>query len=454
MANYSLVVNSKYTAPTFEELIAPYKDYVKDYKEQQENIANLKALASEWQRSLDVNSPVTYNIYNDYISDLEDTAKTLMTEGYSPFMRQRALDLKAKYNADILPISKAFEARNKEIEKQRTGGNNYAFEFDALSKNLDDFYKNPTLGAAAIDLNNLYKTAAAEYAAVGQSFLDYANGEDIDEFTGALLQKNGISKTEALALYNNIVKGAPIDSNIDEKRMQLLKSIFDRQLENTGVTKWNNDHATKQVTNTLLSAVSSAIGPVKLTPFVREGKRIDKETEAAKDRIGFEYGQKANLAKIEHKYNMEEIDKTYSGKVKVEEEKNKGKQSQKVTNKLPNNPIKATIDKNGKVSVTNISKDEFLGKKAGSAKITGVAVDTNNLSPNEKKIIKDSLGIGADVGDKTLNELLPYIRVIKTEDDEYYIDTNKTITSTGSSDPDGTSAESNGGSPTDDDVPV
>ena len=121
---------------------------------------------------------------------------------------------------------------------------------------------------------------------------------------------------------------------------------------------------------------------------------------------------------------------------------------------MPNNPIKATIDKNGKVSVTNISKDEFLGKKAGSAKITGVAVDTNNLSPNEKKIIKDSLGIGADVGDKTLNELLPYIRVIKTEDDEYYIDTNKTITSTGSSDPDGTSAESNGGSPTDDDVPV
>ena len=75
MANYSLVVNSKFQPFSFERYIQPYQMYGEAYKEVENALGELATKASIWDKlANEQTDEKAYSMYKKYANDLRDAA--------------------------------------------------------------------------------------------------------------------------------------------------------------------------------------------------------------------------------------------------------------------------------------------------------------------------------------------------------------------------------------------
>ena len=85
MPNYSLVANTQFKARSFDDLIRPYVDYTKAYREQQDAIAELATKADVWAGlANEQTDPVAYAQYTNYANSLKDLATIMADRGLDP----------------------------------------------------------------------------------------------------------------------------------------------------------------------------------------------------------------------------------------------------------------------------------------------------------------------------------------------------------------------------------
>lgn len=105
------VVTSKFTPFTFEELLKPALMATQAHYEMEDAYTELATKANEWENlANEQTNPEAYKRYKTYSDDLKAQADMLASRGLTPTSRKALSQMKARYNSEIEPIKKAYEA--------------------------------------------------------------------------------------------------------------------------------------------------------------------------------------------------------------------------------------------------------------------------------------------------------------------------------------------------------
>lgn len=156
MANYNLVIGSKFRPFSYDEMIKPVDRLTTEYNKIGDDLSELQTKAGIWEGLANEQSdPETYKRYKAYADELNNAAMDLAINGLNPMSRQNLYMMKARYASDITPIEKAYERREKLAEEQRklNAQNNWSLRFDNdySAMSLDSLIKNPGMSYQALN---------------------------------------------------------------------------------------------------------------------------------------------------------------------------------------------------------------------------------------------------------------------------------------------------------------
>lgn len=244
MANYSLVVNSKFQPFSFDRYLQPYQIYGQNYKEIEEQYTDLSTKAGIWDGLANKQTdPHTYKMYKTYANDLENQASQLASEGLNAVSRKNMLNMRARYSKEITPIEQAYNQRSKLAEEQRklrAANPSIMFDRDFSSISLDDLLDNPELSYTSVSGDDLYKKG--KEAAISASSRMMNVSPALQGQYWKIRQGYGADAANKFLLNQ---------SNIPE-----LKDAINRIVSQSGVTKENLSRAIDYTISGIMSGIS------------------------------------------------------------------------------------------------------------------------------------------------------------------------------------------------------
>lgn len=244
MANYSLVVNSKFQPFSFGRYLQPYQIYGQNYKEIEEQYTDLSTKAGIWDGlANEQTDPHTYKMYKTYANDLKNQASQLASEGLNAVSRKNMLNMRARYSKEIIPIEQAYNRRSKLAEEQRklrAANPSIMFDRDFSSISLDDLLDNPELSYTLVSGDDLYKKG--KEAAISASSRMMNVSPALQGQYWKIRQGYGADAANKFLLNQ---------SNIPE-----LKDAINRIVSQSGVTKENLSRAIDYTISGIMSGIS------------------------------------------------------------------------------------------------------------------------------------------------------------------------------------------------------
>ena len=244
MANYSLVVNSKFQPFSFGRYLQPYQIYGQNYKEIEEQYTDLSTKAGIWDGlANEQTDPHTYKMYKTYANDLENQTSQLASEGLNAVSRKNMLNMRARYSKEIIPIEQAYNKRSKLAEEQRklrAANPSIMFDRDFSSISLDDLLDNPELSYTSVSGDDLYKKG--KEAAISASSRMMNVSPALQGQYWKIRQGYGADAANKFLLNQ---------SNIPE-----LKDAINRIVSQSGVTKENLSRAIDYTISGIMSGIS------------------------------------------------------------------------------------------------------------------------------------------------------------------------------------------------------
>lgn len=244
MANYSLVVNSKFQPFSFDRYLQPYQIYGQNYKEIEEQYTDLSTKAGIWDGLANKQTnPHTYKRYKTYANDLENQASQLASEGLNAVSRKNMLNMRARYSKEIIPIERAYNRKSKLAEEQRklkAANPSIMFDRDFSSISLDDLLDNPELSYTSVSGDDLYKKG--KEAAISASSRMMNVSPALQGQYWKIRQGYGADAANKFLLNQ---------SNIPE-----LKDAINRIVSQSGVTKENLSRAIDYTISGIMSGIS------------------------------------------------------------------------------------------------------------------------------------------------------------------------------------------------------
>ena len=148
MANYSLVINSKFKPFSFQELLQPALMATQAHQQLEDAYGELDTKASIWD-NLTEGSTKAKAQYQRFANDLAKEAEQLSKYGLNPASRQAMLNMRGRYSRDIIPIETAYKKREAQADEQRKAmlaNPTLLLSRRAAETNLDEYLDNPELG--------------------------------------------------------------------------------------------------------------------------------------------------------------------------------------------------------------------------------------------------------------------------------------------------------------------
>ena len=282
MANYSLVINSKFRPFTYDELMKPVHDSTEAHQEVEAAYGALDTQASKWEHMANqATDEKAYTMYKTYADDLRAQADNLAKNGLNALSRKDLLTMQRRYAQEITPIENAYTRRAAladEQRKLRQQDNSLRFQKDAATMSLDDFIDNPML-----DYGKSYSGAALEKQAgeaalsLAKGLREYAVTGTSDPYTNAFVQKYGYTPEKISAFLSDFEN--PNSPNHDAALAQILESVIDT----SEVRSWNDEAALDEAYGWASRGLLKAIGESKVNPMENFKARTDY-TIAAKAR--------------------------------------------------------------------------------------------------------------------------------------------------------------------------
>lgn len=234
MANYSLVINSKFKPFSYQELLQPALMATQAHQAIEDAYGELDTKASIWD-NLTEGSTKAKALYQRFAEDLAKEAEQLSKYGLSPTSRQAMLNMRGRYSKDIVPIEQAYANRKAQADEQRKAllaDPTLLLSRRADSTNLDEYLDNPNLGYDAYSgalLAQEVSTAAAALAKAARN--DPKVQTELRHLLGfqyETIRRKGFSPEEVQKAILN-AEGANPE----------LTGIVDKVLESSGIGKWN-----------------------------------------------------------------------------------------------------------------------------------------------------------------------------------------------------------------------
>lgn len=284
MANYSLVVNSKFQPFSFDRYLQPYQIYGQNYKEIEEQYTDLSTKAGIWDGlANEQTDPYTYKMYKTYANDLENQASQLASEGLNAVSRKNMLDMRARYSKEIIPIEQAYKARTEEAAEQYKGrAAGMVYEGDASTASLDRYLNNPSIRFNQANSQEGFKRVATTASALSKELRDYRNGKRLDPYVKTWLQEHGYKDTDVAKAINDIQKLINGDTDVDTNGV--LNSILQDELNVSGVGKWSDKAAVMDYFSRVAPALYQAVGQTQVSPYEDYGAKLSAQ-EAMQRRL-------------------------------------------------------------------------------------------------------------------------------------------------------------------------
>lgn len=284
MANYSLVVNSKFQPFSFDRYLQPYQVYGQNYKEIEEQYTDLSTKAGIWDGlANEQTDPHTYKMYKTYANDLENQASQLASEGLNAVSRKNMLNMRARYSKEIIPIEQAYNARTEEAAEQYKGrAAGMVYEGDASTASLDRYLNNPSIRFNQANSQEGFKRVATTASALSKGLRDYRNGKRLDPYVKTWLQEHGYKDTDVAKAINDIQRLINGDTDVDTNGV--LNSILQDELNVSGVGKWSNKAAVMDYFSRVAPALYQAVGQTQVSPYEDYGAKLSAQ-EAMQKRL-------------------------------------------------------------------------------------------------------------------------------------------------------------------------
>ena len=266
MANYDLLVTSKFQPFSFERYIQPYQMYGEAYKEVENTLGELATKANIWEEMANEQTdPYAYKMYKTYARDLESQARQLAREGLTPASRQSMLKMKQRYSSDIIPIEQAYKRRQELIDEQRklqAQDNTLMFDRSASMMSLDDLIKNPQLTYQSYSGAALEKQVSDAAKSLSKAIRDNpGNWRSIlkNQYFERIMQK-GYRPEEIIQAIQNNLNDSPI-----------LQSIVEDVVRSSGISKWGDKDTLNRAYKYARQGLWDAVGETKYETLANRG---------------------------------------------------------------------------------------------------------------------------------------------------------------------------------------
>lgn len=320
MANFSLVVNSKFNPFSFERYIQPYQIYGQAYREVENTLGELDTKASVWEEMANEQTdPYAYKMYKTYANDLEEKAGQLAREGLNAASRRDMLNMRARYSKEITPIEQAYTARQKQAEQQQQAllqDPTLMLSRRAATTSLDDYIRNPQLAYESYSGKLITAQAASAASALAKEMQEKPRKwRSIlgNSYYETMMQKGFSSQAVLQAIQDN-PNAAP----------QLTRIVEDA-INSSGVRNWGDKATIARAMDYAKQGLWSAVGETQYQTLdnwrakmaAQEAMQIRAEKRAAaraqqKNNNGFEL----NPSNIYSSRELDASEKKYKNAMK------------------------------------------------------------------------------------------------------------------------------------------
>ena len=264
--NYGLVVDSRFKARSFDDLIKPLAMYTQEYNALEQGINELDTKASIWENMANEQTDKNaYKMYKNYADDLRSAADQLASQGLSKMSRPALMALKSRYSKEIIPIEQAYQNRAEEIKEQRAGrAKGMVYEGDASTASLDRYLSNPSIRYGMANAQEGFQRVATAATALSKKLREYGKGKALDGFTRTWLQEHGYRNNEVNQAIMDI-EGA-LRGNGNVRGTNILTNILANEMQTAGVNNWNKA-ARMDYYNRIAPALYQAVGQTQVGTY-------------------------------------------------------------------------------------------------------------------------------------------------------------------------------------------
>ena len=291
MANYNLVVNSKFQPFSFERYIQPYQMYGEAYKEVENALGELATKANVWEEMANEQTdPDAYKMYKTYANDLEEQAGQLAREGLNAASRRDMLNMRARYSREIAPIEQAYKKRQELIEEQRklrAQDDTLMFDTDYSTANLSTLIKNPNATFTPLSGASIAKRTATMAKEAASAVLSDPEYKSV--FNGQYVQQKIMQGYD----MSQVIAAAQRDPNAPKALLGIVDAIKGQ----VGYDKWSYDNK-KKIDSYINEGLEAAMGTPKIDVMSnrnfesyadRKRRKLDKErVKLAKKQFEYE----------------------------------------------------------------------------------------------------------------------------------------------------------------------
>lgn len=269
MANYSIIINSKFKPFSYAEMLAPVQESTQAHQQVEEAYSALSTQAeSIAAKANEQTDPKAYARYKAYAEQLQAQAENLARNGLTPDSRRNMFRMRDMYARQILPIQEAIQKR-KEISdlqfKAQLANPTLLVGKKAATTSLDEFLDNPN-----IDFSQQYSGAmltqqvAQQASALANELQSYGKGKPIDPYTYTFLKRYGFTRAEVLKAISD-----PNSSGSS----RVLSAIVDSVLQSSGVPQWADQATMERARAYANQGLWSAIGKADVGTMENYGAR-------------------------------------------------------------------------------------------------------------------------------------------------------------------------------------
>ena len=297
MANYSLVIDSKFSPFTYQELLHPVMAATQAHQALETEYGNLESAADLIASKVnETKDPESYKRYTTYYNALKAKADQLSREGLNTTSRRDMLNLKSNFNKQIKPIADAID-RRKELEKeQRTAiAANPTLRYERMAKNmsLDDFVNNPEA-----DYGQSY-SGALLMSQVSQAVASYAKtltkkgklkGNGLPFQYQQDLQYGASPEQVMQTIIMNSLKGDAeaqkylnsISDKSDREAIKYLNGVVNQVITSSKIRDWADENTFKELMSFANQGLYSAVGQALIKDYQDAyGMQVAAERRAA-----------------------------------------------------------------------------------------------------------------------------------------------------------------------------
>lgn len=391
MANYSLVINSKFRPFEYQELLAPALMATQAHQELENQYGELATKANVWEEMANEQTdPYAYKMYKTYANDLEEKAGQLAREGLNAASRRDMLNMRARYSKEITPIEQAYTARQRQAEQQQQAllqDPTLMLSRRAATTSLDDYIRNPQLAYESYSGKLITAQAASAASALAKEMQEKPRKwRSIlgNSYYETIMQK-GFSSDAVLQAIQDNPNAAP----------QLTRIIEDA-VDSSGVRNWGDQATIARAIDYAKQGLWSAVGETQYQTLdnwrakmaAQEAAQIRAENRAAARKAEEQRQARLNNLAI-NPLNI------YSSRELSKDEK-------KYKDALKNYSKYFYRDANGRIRMTWEGWQEYnrnatprvsaSASGSGTARLMNVETQMQNKTPTSFRTFMDSIG--------------------------------------------------------------